>query len=1031
MFKLIFFLLIFQRAITLCPAIIEVCLSGDKEYTDLQMALNSAAEDDTIRVYPGTYIGPFTMSQDIGLTIESLYPSTNDTTYIHTTKLTAPYLENILTITYTEIDPEGRPHPPVTVNGFSISNDLADTIQSFLHPGSGGLVIYLRSANVLNNIFTNHHGGRNGNALALTSPSTVINTMYLENNQIYNNLCLALSSGLTISTSGPVIFSTQNRNSIYNNVSNAGKDIAIRLILSDLSIYLDKGSRIMTEPDGNYIFNDHIAVDDVNVTVDILRETLPPLVNHDLFVAPWGDDNNSGLNPAEPLRSMYLASTIIASDSLNPKTIHLAPGIYNPIEGKVNSIFLPDWTNLVGAGMDETIFEDYYYLIVSFMSPNAEVEVGNFSVINNATFFPFFGVITGKARKASIYNIRTSNHHNTTNFRQASSGSSEGLNKLSLHMKNIIIQNAHGSPIHTERINTVNLENVLIDHMRGYGERIILSISYAPHTIMNNVSYTNSYSDASSVIMYLASNRNYQKPPNPLLSGTTILNNILIANNDPNKNHLYPDPNIVYIEKRLNDIVLNNWTLANNKGADNRALVIRGTGNVALNNMIFYNPDLLGELVLNDRNEDPPYLTATINNSLFYGPIGTTFHHPTVLNNVKLSSLPQFLGHHNNLLTPNMWEYYFLHGSSPAIDTGIDVSKMMSLDVDLMGNPRVYGSAIDIGAFEYQGTPTKADFAADPLSGDAPLSVQFTDLSTGAVSWEWDFGVESTYPHSKMRIDTAYNAANRTKNDEQHPTFIYESEGVYSVTLTINNGASTITKEDYIIIGQPVHADFSAKPLSGDAPLSVQFTDLSIGAVSWEWDFGVEMNVGSFIAHGANNSPSHNVTNLRGIREQNPTFIYENEGVYSVTLTINNGASTITKKNYIVVDPVSEADETILPITAHNLQNYPNPVNISLNKNTLISFDTPLRSQKIDPIIEIYNIRGQKIKTLRTGMSFYELAVKAGLAQENLDLINSQNYSAIWDLRDENRRHVGAGVYFYRAVVDGQVIGTNRMSVIK
>ena len=37
--------------------------------------------------------------------------------------------------------------------------------------------------------------------------------------------------------------------------------------------------------------------------------------------------------------------------------------------------------------------------------------------------------------------------------------------------------------------------------------------------------------------------------------------------------------------------------------------------------------------------------------------------------------------------------------------------------------------------------PPVADFSGTPLSGGAPLSVAFTDLSAGApTAWAWDFG---------------------------------------------------------------------------------------------------------------------------------------------------------------------------------------------------------------------------------------------------------------------------------------------------
>lgn len=79
-----------------------------------------------------------------------------------------------------------------------------------------------------------------------------------------------------------------------------------------------------------------------------------------------------------------------------------------------------------------------------------------------------------------------------------------------------------------------------------------------------------------------------------------------------------------------------------------------------------------------------------------------------------------------------------------------------------------------------------AEFSATPLQGTAPLSVKFTDKSTGSPkSYYWDFGDGST-------------------STESNPLHIYQNNGVYSVGLIVNywNGQSkTVVKQSYVTVG--------------------------------------------------------------------------------------------------------------------------------------------------------------------------------------------------------------------------------------
>jgi PKD repeat protein len=163
------------------------------------------------------------------------------------------------------------------------------------------------------------------------------------------------------------------------------------------------------------------------------------------------------------------------------------------------------------------------------------------------------------------------------------------------------------------------------------------------------------------------------------------------------------------------------------------------------------------------------------------------------------------------------------------------------------------------------GGPT-AGFVGSPTSGTEPLTVDFTNQSSNATSYSWDFGDGGS--------STATN-----------PSHTYDAAGTYTVSLTATNacGSDVETKTDYITVNPCVApvADFSGSPTSGDAPLTVDFTDLSSDATSWSWDFG---DGGSSTA-------------------QNPSHTYDAAGTYTVSLTATNGCGSDgeTKTDYITV----------------------------------------------------------------------------------------------------------------------------------
>jgi len=93
-----------------------------------------------------------------------------------------------------------------------------------------------------------------------------------------------------------------------------------------------------------------------------------------------------------------------------------------------------------------------------------------------------------------------------------------------------------------------------------------------------------------------------------------------------------------------------------------------------------------------------------------------------------------------------------------------------------------------------------AGFIAFTVFGQAPLKVQFKDISTGSPNlWNWNFGDGGT-------------------SAQQHPLHIYEQPGVYTVKLTVSDGSGSNikTRTDYITVLSSGLCDTASYPFQGD-----------------------------------------------------------------------------------------------------------------------------------------------------------------------------------------------------------------------
>jgi len=180
-----------------------------------------------------------------------------------------------------------------------------------------------------------------------------------------------------------------------------------------------------------------------------------------------------------------------------------------------------------------------------------------------------------------------------------------------------------------------------------------------------------------------------------------------------------------------------------------------------------------------------------------------------------------------------------------------------------------------------QGTETKTayitvgeipfvNYTADTVSGcETPFPVQFTNTSVGGpFTYQWNFGDGNT-------------------SVDENPANTYTNNGVYSVSLTATNAdgcSSTRTVPDYVNVAE-TRADFLPDLFGFCQPLEVNFSDSSVSGTnisSYEWDFG----------DGSTSSL------------QNPTYTYQDTGIFDVSLVITNDlgcTDTLTRTNYIFV----------------------------------------------------------------------------------------------------------------------------------
>jgi PKD repeat protein len=289
--------------------------------------------------------------------------------------------------------------------------------------------------------------------------------------------------------------------------------------------------------------------------------------------------------------------------------------------------------------------------------------------------------------------------------------------------------------------------------------------------------------------------------------------------------------------------------------------------------------------------------------------------------------------------------------------------------------------------------PPTANFAGSPTSGTAPLTVQFTDLSSGEpTSWLWDFG------------DGSSSAL-------QNPSYEYTTAGTYTVSLTATNayGSDTETRTSYITVSEPgsvtiMHvAGIAVTREVAGGPNRIGVATVAIVDQN-DQPMADATVVGLFNA--PDNSIVSTVTGPDGLavmtsgKTKNPPA----DWCFEVTNVSKSGASYDANANIVTTgcesDPAAKWAVGNLPDGFMLAQNHPNPFNPTTEISLYLESPAPVK-------IEIFNVLGQKVATL---------------VDDNL---GTGHHDFIWD-----GSSAASGIYLYRARI-GDNVETRKMILQK
>ncbi|MDP8209643.1 MAG: choice-of-anchor Q domain-containing protein [Candidatus Stygibacter australis] len=684
-------------------ATIIVDIEGNGDYISIQEGINASADGDTVLVYPGRYYEN-TDFNGKSIALGSLEMTTGNRDYIHNTIIDGNQAGCCVAVHNNE--GEGT-----ALRGFTITNGIGFLDGSRRY---GGGIYASESIIEITNCIVEYNKAIVGGGILIEGGQ-----VNLTGSTFRFNYGTKYGGGIaSYNLNNSIEYSEVNRCNVYENFSLLGFDVhnstesgSCTEVIVDTFTVSEPWGYEFYQGDGDFIQDYESMIFDV-------QHYKYERVESDLFVSTSGNDSNSGLSIEYPLQTINHALRIISADEENPRTIHLANGIYTTIFNyQLFPISMRGNVSIVGESRDNTIIDlsigHQGFVIDLFSEMNYELK--NFTVRNafvdeNDTFY-----------NKGFYLSNRLNYDGQIIIENIKMEDNDMMMLISASNMNIVIKDVIFNSNHYSS-DIVTATGAFRYNKRGNAAR---------HVLLENIKSTNNEEGS----LYLVSPESIEPEVCQIdLVNSEFSDNYYVNNQSPD---FHVGLSIDTVGEMNFNII--NCTFTNNHmtGPTIGSAPIRllfGSNTNIINSIIYNNTD--HSIII--EGESGFLTTLNMHHNIVEGGLdGFITHQPYVLNwdeETNWDTDPLFLGE---------GDYpYSLQEGSPAINMGTTIlpEGIELPEYDLAGNPRIMGNGIELGAYEYNPYGNSTDENVIEINNDLlvypnPISISITRDAKANILW--------------------------------------------------------------------------------------------------------------------------------------------------------------------------------------------------------------------------------------------------------------------------------------------------------